>query len=82
VDHRIRGICIAIGLCWGGIPSAAIPQQQFGAWGVDLSAMDTSIRPGDNFFQYANGGWNKRTSIPADRSEILQSPTPSKSVFL
>src|SRR5690242_742737 len=36
--------------------------------GLDLSAMDTSVRPGDDFFLYANGSWLKRTEIPADQS--------------
>jgi putative endopeptidase len=26
--------------------------------------LDTSVRPGDNFFKYANGGWLKRNPIP------------------
>lgn len=33
--------------------------------GVDLSFIDTTVKPGDNFFQYANGAWLKRTEIPA-----------------
>ncbi|MDO1560167.1 M13-type metalloendopeptidase [Brevundimonas sp. 2R-24] len=41
---------------------------QFGEWGLDLTGMNTSIRPGDDFFQWANGGWLERTEIPADRS--------------
>ena len=36
--------------------------------GVDLVGMDRSIRPGDNFFAYANGAWLKATKIPPDRS--------------
>jgi len=32
--------------------------------------MDRAVRPGDNFFQYANGGWLNRTEIPPDRSRI------------
>ena len=36
--------------------------------GVDESAIDTSVAPGDDFFHYANGAWLKRTEIPADRS--------------
>src|SRR4249919_2078790 len=29
----------------------------FGAFGVDLSARDTSVKPGDDFNRYANGHW-------------------------
>jgi putative endopeptidase len=41
---------------------------QYGAWGFDLTAMDPSVKPGDDFNQYANGAWLKRTEIPADKS--------------
>jgi putative endopeptidase len=34
----------------------------------DVAGMDKSVDPGDDFFAYANGGWIKSTSIPADRS--------------
>ena len=30
--------------------------------------MDKSVKPGDDFYDYANGAWAKRTPIPADRS--------------
>ena len=40
----------------------------YGAWGFDLSGRDTAVRPGDDFFSYANGGYIKATEIPADRS--------------
>ena len=36
--------------------------------GIDLSAMDTSIRPQDDFYSYVNGNWMKTTEIPADKS--------------
>lgn len=36
--------------------------------GIDLAAIDKSVAPGDNFFEYANGQWLKTTSIPADRA--------------
>jgi predicted metalloendopeptidase len=39
-----------------------------GKWGFDMSAMDTSVKPGDDFFRYAGGTWMKNTQIPADRS--------------
>ncbi|HEY0177189.1 MAG TPA: M13 family metallopeptidase N-terminal domain-containing protein, partial [Pedobacter sp.] len=34
----------------------------------DKSGMDTTVRPGDDFFQYANGKWVKETKIPASQS--------------
>ena len=36
--------------------------------GVDVAGMDRSARPGDAFYEYANGTWLKQTEIPADRS--------------
>lgn len=36
--------------------------------GVILENMDTTTRPGDDFYQYANGNWIKKTEIPADKS--------------
>ena len=49
---------------------AAKHKPKFGSWGVDLTAMDTSVKPGDNFFNFVNGKWLKSTVIPPDRSSI------------
>jgi predicted metalloendopeptidase len=38
--------------------------------GIDLAAMDSSIDPGDDFYGYANGTWQRDTEIPADRSSL------------
>jgi len=35
--------------------------------GIDLAGMDRSVKPGDDFFAFANGGWMKATEIPPDR---------------
>lgn len=35
---------------------------------LDVSGMDTTIHPGDNFFMYANGQWLKNTVIPPSES--------------
>jgi predicted metalloendopeptidase len=35
---------------------------------LDPSNMDTSVKPGDDFFRYVNGGWVKRTEIPPEYS--------------
>jgi putative endopeptidase len=45
---------------------AAAPR--IGAWGFDIAGMDTSVKPGDDFFTYAGGNWMKANPIPADRS--------------
>ncbi len=36
--------------------------------GFDLKNIDKSVRPQDDFYHYANGGWLKRNKIPADES--------------
>jgi endothelin-converting enzyme/putative endopeptidase len=38
--------------------------------GIDPAAMDKTVKPGDDFFAFANGAWVKNTEIPADRSSI------------
>ena len=49
---------------------AAVPAEKptFGAWGIDLTGMDRSVKPGDDFFLYANGAWLAKVEIPADRT--------------
>ncbi len=39
-----------------------------GAFGIDTAGMDTSVVPGDDFYGYTNGTWDRTTEIPADRS--------------
>ncbi|MBN2280517.1 MAG: hypothetical protein JXQ65_08055 [Candidatus Marinimicrobia bacterium] len=36
--------------------------------GFDLSTMDKSVKPGDDFFHFVNGTWVKNAVIPADKS--------------
>ncbi len=38
--------------------------------GIDVAAMDKTIKPGDDFFGYANGTWLRKAEIPADRSQF------------
>ena len=48
-------------------PRAAQPAPR-AASTIDLSALDRSVAPGDDFFAWANGTWMKTTEIPADQS--------------
>ncbi len=36
--------------------------------GLDLNAMDKTVKPGDDFFAYMNGTWLKETEMPADKA--------------
>ena len=37
-----------------------------GKWTIDDSYMDTSVKPGDNFFMYCNGTWWKNTTVSSE----------------
>src|SRR5271170_3381383 len=59
----------ALALCAGiACAAAADTSPQFGAFGIDLSAQDKSVRPGDDFYRYVNGHWLATTKIPADHA--------------
>lgn len=42
--------------------------KQIAEEGLNLSYMDSSVRPQDDFFNYVNGNWMKTAEIPADKS--------------
>jgi len=37
---------------------------------INLNDMDTTVHPGDNFYEYANGGWIKNHPLPEDKSRF------------
>ena len=39
-----------------------------GDFGLDLAGRDLKVRPGDDFFRYANGTWYDGFSIPGDHA--------------
>jgi len=41
--------------------------KSYGTWGFDTAGMDTSVKPGDDFFEYANGTAVKNLVIPGDQ---------------
>ncbi len=50
-------------------PAARPPAaSRFMPWGVDLSARDSAVQPGDDFWRYANNTWFRNNPIPADRT--------------
>ncbi len=51
------------------VPASARPGKPvYGDWGYAPSAMDQSVKPGDDFWAYVNGSWDKNTPIAADRA--------------
>lgn len=49
---------------------AGAAHSRFGAWGFDLAGRNTSVKPGDDFNEYANGTYLRTTEIPADKSRF------------
>jgi len=59
-----------LALCFSPLAHAAdapVGKPQYGNWGFDSSGADTSTKPGDDFFRYANGTWIDKTQIPPDK---------------
>ena len=52
-------------LSWSRISAAHNPM--YGRWGFDEQGDDTQTKPGDDFFQFANGAWIDNTPIPSDK---------------
>ena len=48
--------------------SPADPVIRTGTWGFDTQGEDPSVKPGDDFWTYANGGFLNGLQIPADKS--------------
>ena len=73
LQHKKRliypSLALVIGLC---LTVTSLPGQRISSGvansGVDLKAIDTSVKPCQDFYQFANGNWLAQTSIPADRA--------------
>src|SRR5438270_8286385 len=54
--------------CAVGLRASLQPQSAQNAPPLDPKNVDPSVKPGDDFFSYANGAWIKRTDIPPEYS--------------
>ncbi len=52
----------------GPVTSAKSDKPQIGDFGFDVAGMDRSVKPGNDFVEYAGGDWFKETTIPQDKS--------------
>jgi putative endopeptidase len=66
--RKLPSILAAVTLTLSAPPAAVVGQRADPSPSLDVAGMDRSVKPGDNFFEYANGTWLKRTEIPPDRS--------------
>ncbi|HEX4800602.1 MAG TPA: M13 family metallopeptidase [Sphingomicrobium sp.] len=51
-------------------PTTGSAHAKLGAWGIDLTGRDLSVKPGDDFEKYASGNWLARTQIAPDKPEV------------
>jgi putative endopeptidase len=58
---------VLVGSIAGAADAPSIDKPEFGAWGLDVGAMDKQVLPGNDFNRYASGAWLARTQIPADK---------------
>jgi len=59
------------------VPAREAPHAQIQPWGLDLTARDPSVKPGDDFYHYADGHWLATHQLPPDQKawgsfEILE----------
>lgn len=63
----IARFVITVTLAAAVVPTAPLAAQRI-IPGLDAAGMDTTARPGNDFYRYSNGNWERRTEIPPDRS--------------
>jgi putative endopeptidase len=64
----VRILCLWFVAVVAPLPVLAAGHASIGDYGFDATGMDPSVRPGDDFNEYANGAWAQRTSIPRDHA--------------
>src|SRR5664279_3310579 len=59
---------ISIGVCvsCNQLDTGKVDEKKF----LDLASIDSSVKPGDNFYLYVNGRWVNKTKIPASQSGV------------
>ena len=74
ISQRMKGLrlqraVVLVGACVSmGATDLGRPHPEYGAWGFDIAGRDTNVAPGDDFFEYSNGGYLKQLVIPTDKA--------------
>ena len=61
-------VALLVGSSLSAVVHAAPAKPVYGPWGVDYASMDKGVKPGDDFFGYAEGTWLKTTPIAPDKA--------------
>jgi putative endopeptidase len=65
----LTAAALTLAACTHAPAQAPAPgQAQIPPWGLDLGSRDLSVKPGDDFYHYADGHWLEAHTIPADRT--------------
>ncbi|MYN05886.1 M13 family metallopeptidase [Pseudoduganella aquatica] len=60
---RLSQLALAALSLAAAAPATAVGLPEYGTFGLDLDARSTAVKPGNDFWSYANGGWAQRTQI-------------------
>src|SRR5262245_17346902 len=52
------------------VAAAAPAKAALGTFGIDLQWQDAAVKPGDDFFKYANGKWLSTYKLPDDKARF------------
>src|ERR1700735_1195123 len=63
--YKVFYACLVLGFLGGCTPPDS-PKKSF----VDVDGIDSSIKPGDNFFRYVNGRWYDTAQIADDQTGV------------
>ncbi|MGI8952849.1 MAG: M13 family metallopeptidase [Chitinophagaceae bacterium] len=58
--------CITISAVFYSCQTKTKTEKKF----IEVANMDSSVKPGDNFFLFVNGSWIKKATIPSTESDI------------
>lgn len=69
MKKTILAICVATSFiaCEKKVQTSPVEEKVETVEGINISLMDTTVRPQDDFYNFVNGTWMKNTEIPSDR---------------
>ncbi len=65
---KFKMLALATASLLTAVAPAQAAKPVYGDWGYNAAAMDRSVKPGDDFWAYVNGTWDRNTPIAADRA--------------